>query len=297
MSPPTKVLLIDDEEAIRRNLRSFLTDSGYQVADASNGREGLAMFLREPSDIVLTDLRMAEGSGMELIKAMKSRSPDTPVIVVSGTGQIQDAIEAIRQGAWDYLVKPIEGPAVLQHAINRSLERQALLRQVREHQDHLEEQVRHRTAELQAANQALENKTVALREVLSVIQAEKREAVQSIVSRLERTVHPLLQRLRDARTSDHVEIVDHVADSIRQITSSVSDPLSHLASSLTPTEMRICRLIRQEMSSKEIARAEGISPETVETHRRNIRRKLKIANEQVNLATYLQSLVELDARS
>jgi signal transduction histidine kinase len=139
MNTVIKVLLIDDEEPIRRNLRSFLEDSGYQVADASNGREGLAAFIREQPDVVLTDLRMAEGSGMEFIAAMKARTPDTPVIIVSGTGQVQDAIEAIRQGAWDYLVKPIEGPGVLQHTINMALERKALLRQVREYQRGLEE--------------------------------------------------------------------------------------------------------------------------------------------------------------
>ena len=125
------------------------------------------------------------------------------------------------------------------------------------------------------------------------VQTEKREALQTIGTQIDQTVMPLLQRLKEMLPPGGKPIVENIEESLKRIALAEAEPLTQLAGSLTPTEMRICRLIRKEMTSKEIAQAEGISPETVETHRRNIRRKLKLSNEQVNLTVYLQSMSEL----
>lgn len=215
MNPPTKVLLIDDEEPIRRNLRSFLEDSGYEVADACNGQDGMAMFLREPADVVLTDLRMAEGAGMEFIAAMKAQSSDTPLIVVSGTGQIQDAIEAIRQGAWDYLVKPIEEPAVLHHAIDRVLERKRLLLEVRQYQEHLMQ----RAAQLQALTSRL--MTAEHRERRRVVQILHEHFQQVLVS-ANFAASMLRARLGDAESRKLLQRISNAIHEAIQVSRSLT---------------------------------------------------------------------------
>lgn len=297
MRAGTKVLVIADQEDVRRDLRSFLLNRGHQVANADSSPDAVSLLSGEQVDIVLTSLSLSNGDGLRFIATIKKHDPTTPVIVIGSGERLRDAIEMFRAGAWDYLVEPIEDPAALQDAINRALERQSALQRAREHRDPLEKQVRQCAADLQAANKAIEKKTIALREVLDTVQSQRRETIQSIISHLKRNVFPLLQRLRDLGAPGSGAIIDHIMEQLRQVCPAAGDPLRRLADHLTPTELRICRLIRQEMSSKQIARAEGVSQETVESHRRNIRRKLKINNERVNLATYLQSLAELDEPS
>ena len=145
------ILTIDDEENIRDSFRLFLEDFDYEVLEAGNGREGLEILARENPDVVLCDLRMPEMDGLEVLQTIKETSPDTPIIVISGTGVIGDAIEAIHRGAWNYLLKPIQDMSVLLHAINQALERSRLIIENRAYQEHLEEEVTKRTEALQKA--------------------------------------------------------------------------------------------------------------------------------------------------
>jgi len=288
-----RILIADDDENVRRSLAAYLEDAGHTIIHAPDGRQAVAKFNKQTPDPALIDLRMPVLDGISALREILKENPDAPIIVISAAGQVSVAIEAIHAGAWDYLVKPIDDLSILSFAIDKALEKQSLRRQVKQYQQHLESQVRQRTADLQTANESLEHKTIALREVVNTVQSEKREALQAIVVQIEQTVIPLLHRLRESSPPGCRPITENIEQSLRTIAGAQAQPLTQLAGSLTPTELRICRQIRREMTSKEIAQAEGVSPETVETHRRNIRRKLKIANEQVNLAAYLQSLPEL----
>ncbi|MDX2481405.1 MAG: EAL domain-containing protein [Desulfuromusa sp.] len=157
------ILTIDDEENIRDSFRMFLEDYDYQIVEAKNGREGLELFAREKPDLVLCDLRMPEVDGLEVIEKIKQASPDTPIIVVSGTGIIGDAIEAIRCGAWNYLLKPIQDMSILLHAINQAMERSRLIIENRVYQEHLEEEVTKRTQALQKAVKDLNQSNLKLK--------------------------------------------------------------------------------------------------------------------------------------
>lgn len=157
------ILTIDDEENIRDSFRMFLEDYDFQVLEATNGREGLEIFNRENPDLVLCDLRMPEVDGLDVIEQIKKKSPDTPIIVVSGTGIIGDAIEAIRRGAWNYILKPIQEMSILLHAINQAMERSRLVIENRAYQEHLEEEVTKRTQALQKAVKDLNQSHVKLK--------------------------------------------------------------------------------------------------------------------------------------
>ena len=158
------ILTIDDEDTIRDSFRLFLEDFDYQVLEAKNGREGLEVFAREKPDVVLCDLRMPEIDGLKIIEQIKQDSPDTPIIVVSGTGVISDAIEAIHCGAWNYLLKPIQDMSALLHAINQAIERSRLIIENRTYQEHLEEEVTKRTEALQKAVKNLNQSHVKLKD-------------------------------------------------------------------------------------------------------------------------------------
>ncbi|MHC1741794.1 MAG: response regulator [Syntrophobacteraceae bacterium] len=155
MNEGCTLLTIDDEEAIRRSIRVFFEDSGFRVLEAPDGSAGLARFRQEHPDLVLVDLRMPGMSGLEIIDALRAEAPGTPVIVLSGTGIVGDAIEALRRGAWDYVMKPIADLAQLEHVVTMALERARLREESRRYQEHLEEEVLRRTHDLHKLNEHL----------------------------------------------------------------------------------------------------------------------------------------------
>ena len=117
------LLIIDDDQVVRASLAAYLEDSGFTVLQASNGLQGLEVFERDHPDLVICDLRMPQVDGLELIRRINALQVDTPVIVVSGAGVMTDAVEALRLGAADYLIKPLEDLAVLEHSVRRALDR------------------------------------------------------------------------------------------------------------------------------------------------------------------------------
>lgn len=146
--PVATILTIDDEDVIRRSFQAYLEDSGFRVLQAQNGRIGLDVFREHHPDIILVDLRMPEMDGLEVLATVVREAPEVPIIVVSGTGMIQDAIEALRLGAWDYVLKPVEDLGILEHSVRRALERTKLIKENKAYRENLENLVRRRTSEL-----------------------------------------------------------------------------------------------------------------------------------------------------
>lgn len=147
-TPRPKVLVIEDEEPVRESFRNFLEDQLYEVFEAANGREGVELFNTCNPDVVLIDLRMPVMNGHQVLEKLVPQAPDTPLIIVSGTGHIGDTIEALHLGAWDYLLKPVADLNMLDHAITTALDRARLKVENRKHQEILEKQVAERTREL-----------------------------------------------------------------------------------------------------------------------------------------------------
>jgi len=165
-----KILTVDDDEFVREVLAAYLEDSGYEVLQAENGRLGLELFRREDPDLVMLDLRMPEMDGLEVLGRITDESPDTPVILVSGMGTIGDAIKALKLGAWDYIAKPIHDMVVLEHAVNKALERAEFIDQKKRYREHLEEEVKKRTAEVEQRREELEKAYTNIKSEVTVRQ-------------------------------------------------------------------------------------------------------------------------------
>lgn len=138
MTKAAKILTIDDEQALREIIAAYLEDSEFDVIQADNGAEGIELCRREQPDLVLCDLRMPGLNGLQVLEVLTQEFPETPVIVISGMGRISDAIDALRLGAWDYITKPIEDMAALEHSVQQCLERARLRRENRAYREHLE---------------------------------------------------------------------------------------------------------------------------------------------------------------
>jgi DNA-binding NtrC family response regulator len=135
------ILVIDDEKNIREGLGEYLRMDGYDVLLAADGREGAQAIERGDMDLVITDLRMPGLSGSELLRLVVSRYPSVPVIVLTGHGTVEDAVEAMRGGAYDFITKPVN----LDHLsilAKRALERRELVRRNEELLEEVETQRR-----------------------------------------------------------------------------------------------------------------------------------------------------------
>ncbi len=123
-----RVLIVEDEEGIREFLSEALDDDGHEVTTAADGMEALRHLHGHSFDLMMTDLRMPGAlDGMDLVRKARAELPEMEVIVLTAHGTVTDAVEAIKLGAFDFLQKPISGPAELRLLVGRAIERRRLL--------------------------------------------------------------------------------------------------------------------------------------------------------------------------
>jgi response regulator RpfG family c-di-GMP phosphodiesterase len=168
--------LVDDEREIRNLLRELLRDE-YECAEAGSAEEALLALASQEFDLVLSDIQMGGMTGLEMIPLVLERWPDTVVVMVSGIQTIESAVVAMRVGAFDYVIKPFD----LEHvevAVRRAIEHRDLRLAKRAYENHLEELVRLRTAELDETLNSLED---AYRSTLRALTAalDKRDSETS----------------------------------------------------------------------------------------------------------------------
>ncbi|NVN91954.1 MAG: EAL domain-containing protein [Desulfuromonadales bacterium] len=135
------VLLVDDDTDMRRSIVSYLEDMNFTVYQASGGRQGIEIFETHHPDLVFTDLMMPGVDGLEVVREITQKSPETPVVVISGNGSVNYAIEAVRLGAWDYITKPILDFSIIDRITGQVLDRAHALKAERAYQESLKNAV------------------------------------------------------------------------------------------------------------------------------------------------------------
>lgn len=168
-----RLLIVDDEVEVRGVLRDLLGDT-YQCAEVASAEEALMQLRERDYELVISDITMSGMTGLEMIPQVKLISPDTVIVMISGMQTIESAINALRLGAFDYLMKPFDLRQA-EAAVSRALEHHELIVAKRRYENHLEELVDQRTAELDRALDSLEN---AYRSTLQALTAalETRDA-------------------------------------------------------------------------------------------------------------------------
>ncbi len=119
MNDKASILIVDDEEVVRRSHLRSLAGTGCHAEAASDGQEALTVMEQHPFDVVLLDLRMPGLDGLEVLRTLKERWPDSEVVVITGYPTIESAKEAVRLGAHNYIAKPV-GPAEVIRAANEA---------------------------------------------------------------------------------------------------------------------------------------------------------------------------------
>ena len=159
-SPPLRILLIDDEEEILATVGQLLRRMGYEVSTASNGAEGLERFERDGADIVVSDVMMPGIDGLGVLRGLRALGADVEVILITGVGTMDTAVEALRQGAFDFFTKPVRIAE-----LTASLERTRRYQEVRRDRDRL----RSRLANLEPDGSTLIGDSAVMARVMDLV--------------------------------------------------------------------------------------------------------------------------------
>lgn len=149
-----KILIVDDEEVVCHILNKRLTMEGYLCTTSNNGKEALSQFYKESFSLIISDIKMPEMNGIELLKRVKAIHPNMKMIMVTAYPDIYMAVEAMRLGAYDFLIKPVDLELVVL-SVKRALESKRLEEEIEAYHNRLEELVEKRTVKLQQAYRIL----------------------------------------------------------------------------------------------------------------------------------------------
>jgi signal transduction histidine kinase len=171
------ILCVDDDQGLLGIISEFLIFEGFTVLSSSDPTEGLSTLRDTEIDILLLDIWMPKMSGIAFMKEALLEKPDLPVVIMSGSKDIQDFIMAHRNGAWEYVAKPIKDMELLAHSLNRALEKAELLRKNREYEKFLSEMVREKTALLEETNRSLK-KEIEIRKASEIEMRREKERAE-----------------------------------------------------------------------------------------------------------------------
>ncbi len=279
------IIVCDDDYSIRENLIDYLEEHNYQVHAAENGTVALEKLKQYPShSILLLDLLMPHCTGLEVLDILKKEKKDIPTIVISGVGDLSMAIQALKSGANDYLIKPILDMEIVHLSIQRLIREEEIKKENENYKRNLEKLVIDRTKELDEAN-------ITLRGILGRVEEERSRVKEDIALNIENDLKPTLTQLH---AQSRIEANDYqlLLHKLEHLSSDFYKKMVNLKYNLTPTEIEICNLVKQGHSSKKIADLLYVSESTISTHKKNIRKKLKLTNTSANLQNHLMQIEE-----
>ncbi len=286
-----RVVIVDDDELVCNMLMELIGSWGLTAEGFTRPEEALAKVKRNECDILLLDVFISDVCGLDLLPDVHAGGGLLKVIIITGFADKEMAIRALKLGAFDFLEKPFQ-TELLYHTIVRALKS---LESERE-SGRLIVDLRQSQAELLSNKQRLENLNTQLRDTnraLSIfaqnIEREREEVEKRIALKLRNLIIPMVERLRRDKTLARYEgQLEMLVMQIEDLTSGFTMD-SRIAAVLSFTELRIASLIKNGVTTEEIARQLHISASTVRTHRKNIRKKLKINNVQYSLRNFLNS--------
>ncbi|HDM75231.1 MAG TPA: response regulator [Deltaproteobacteria bacterium] len=285
-----RVMVIDDDHDVCVTLEECLSSLGLLVEGFTDPFAALRRVRKVFYNIIFLDVYLKEKSGLELLQEIHSISPISKVILITGYGSKELAIRAIRGGAFDFLEKPLDMD-LLHFTLKRALSVQKM---ELDHNKALEDlrcakkELLHHKSRLEKLNKQLTEANRALVTMERNMEITRKETERNMMWKIKSLIIPLVEELKENKQMKRYEAeLVIILEYFRELTLGQGGD-TKVVSSLSPSEMRVAYLVRSGVTSNEISRVLHISPSTVKTHRRNIRKKLNICNTNHNLKSYLK---------
>jgi DNA-binding NarL/FixJ family response regulator len=236
-------------------------------------------------DLILSDYSLPSFNGLSALKYVRERCPDVPFIFVSGALGEELAIELLKQGATDYVLK--NKLSRLVPAVSRALQ------EVEEHNERMmaEEALRQREQALDLKSRSLEEANTALKVLLKHREEDKATLEEQVLANVRKLVFPYVENLKRLKLNENqMAQVKMIEANLHSIVSPFLRNLTSTYLGLTPREIQIANLIKEGRTTKEMVEIINISATAIDFHRKNLRAKLGIKNKRSNLRSYISSL-------
>jgi FixJ family two-component response regulator len=260
-----KVLVVDDEQDICSVLTKFLRSSGYSCESFTDPAKALEAIKRTDLDLVISDIKMAGIDGLQLLSKIIKIDPGVDTIMMTGHTGIYTYSDIIKAGAADFITKPFELPE-LKAKIERIDRERKMQRELREF-------------------------NITMGVLLQRAEKDKATLSENVVSNVKELILPYVDKLKNGRLgAEHRACIEILETNLSEICSPFLKNLSISHAHITSMEVQVANLIKAGKRNKEIASVLGVSLNTIMTHRHNLRSKLGLKQEKVNLRTYLNSI-------
>ncbi len=282
-----RILILEDVTTDAELMKDELREAGTVFTPSCVKDKGAYLkALDEFSpDIILSDYSLPSFDGLSALKLAGKKCPDVPFIFVSGALGEETAIELLKQGATDYVLK--SRLSRLGPAVSRALQ------EVKERKERklAEEELKKREQALELKSQSLEEANTALKVLLQHREEDKATLEEQVLANVRKLVLPYLENLKHLNLNEHQAAQVKIAEeNLKKI---VSPFLRNLASSyleLTPREIQVANLVKEGKTTKEMTEILNISATAVDFHRKNLRSKFGIKNKKTNLMAFLSTL-------
>jgi DNA-binding NarL/FixJ family response regulator len=284
-------LVVDDDPGICSILRKVIPHWGIKVDCITNPLRVIGRLSESFYNVIILDLVMPGHCGLDLIPDITNISPYTKIIIITAHSEKDRLLRALRLGAFDFLEKPFE-LELLRHSLNNALETQQTELEYMKAYEYLinsrNDVLAHRSSS-EALNKQLMETNNALSVLAQNIERTRQEAEKAIIQRIKSSILPIIDKLEKGQNllRFHGEL-ELLRSSLNGLTSDLTSD-TQILSALTSAEFRVVSLINSGFTTDEIAGMLYISPNTVQTHRRNIRKKLNLDNTQQSLRSFLRS--------
>jgi FixJ family two-component response regulator len=291
-----RIMIIDDDPQLGEVLGEIISSWGPTVECHTKPLLALEELKKAFYHVVLLDVFMPEISGLDLVPEISKLRQDTKIIIMSGCVDKETAIKALRAGAFDFLEKPIEMD-LLSHSIRRALDTQKVKIENRMTHEALEQSRKDlllHKERLEHVNTQLTEANTALSVLAQNIEREREASEKKMVLKTKSLILPIIERLqRDPNLRRYEADLRTLVNHLEDLTSGLATD-KRIALTLSFGELRIACMISNGMSTEEIATQLHVASSTVKTHRKHIRRKLKLHNSSHDLRTYLESRISKD---
>ena len=286
-----KIMVVEDEAVIAIRLQERLTAMGYHVVGISySGEEAMEQARRLRPDLVLMDIMIpGEMDGVAVAKSVKTEL-DIPVIFLTAFSEDKIIARAKQAEPYGYIVKPFQDRE-LKACVEIALFKKEMEKALKEAHYELELRVKERTKDLEIKTKSLEEMNTAMKVLLKRREEDKTEIENNVLTNVKELVMPFVDKFRETQLDDQQKTFLSIIESnLNEIISPFTRKLSLEFLNLTPTEIQIANMTKHGNTSKKIAKIMNISPRTVDTHKKNIRRKIGLEGKRANLRSYLLSL-------
>ena len=235
---PAKIIYVDDDIDLLESVTELLTEDGFTVYPFTNGYDALDKLLEEPVDVVLTDIKMPKITGIELLEKIRVIDTETPVILTTGYADLNMAIDAIKKGAFEFIIKPFD-LTYLFHAINKGVQHKQALQLEKDYKAELENMVMQRTEELTHALEIVKNMSSVVIERLTAAAELRDEDTGLHIARIGMYSNKLAQVL--GMPEDFVETITSASPMHDVGKIGIPDAILLKPGALTPGECRIIK--------------------------------------------------------